>query len=102
MFIILNFSLSTQDDSATVNTDYQQATEIVTFQPGDILKDVGFTIIDDQRIEESESFKVVLTAVSNQVTIGSVREHTIEIVDDDCKCGTIVWPKHYKLISQAY
>ena len=89
MFIILNFSLSTQDDSATANTDYQQATEIATFQPGDLFKDVGFTIIDDQRIEESESFKVVLTAISNQVTIGSVREHTIEIVDDDCKCGTI-------------
>lgn len=77
--------MSTQDGSATANTDYVAKTESVTFQPDDFLKDVEFTIVDDQRIEEGESFNVVLSAVSSQVTLGSVREHTIQIVDDDCK-----------------
>jgi hypothetical protein len=46
---------------------------------------VDFTILDDQGIEEGESFKVVLNAVSSQVTLGSINEHTINIIDDDCK-----------------
>ena len=77
--------MSTQDDSATANNDYVPKTESVTFQPDEVLKDVEFTIVNDQRIEEGESFKVVLNAVSSQVTLGSVREHTIQVVDDDCK-----------------
>ena len=79
------FSVSTQDDSATGNVDYNTETQSVTFLPTEVLKNVVFDIINDERIEETESFKVTLTAVSSQVTLGSVNEHTIQIIDDDCK-----------------
>ncbi len=79
------FSVSTQADSATGNVDYITDTETVTFQPGDILKNVQFTIRDDSNIEETESFKLVLNAISSQVTVGTINEHTVQITDDDCK-----------------
>ena len=79
------YSVSTQGVSATGNVDYTTKTETVTFQPADTFKDVEITINDDSRIEDTESFKLTLTAVSNQVTLGSADEHTIQIIDDDCK-----------------
>ena len=77
--------MSTQNDSATGNVDYNTKTETVTFQPGDTFKNVEFRIIDDDKIEETESFKVYLTAASSHVTLGSVDEHAIQIINDDCK-----------------
>jgi hypothetical protein len=85
MWFSFFFSVSTQADSATGNVDYITKTESVTFQPSEVLRTVDFTILDDQGIEEGESFKVVLNAVSSQVTLGSINEHTINIIDDDCK-----------------
>ena len=82
---LFSFSVSTQADSALANSDFVPQTVSVTFQPNEIQKSVGITIVNDQRIEEGESFKVVLTAVSSQVIVGSINEHTIQIVDDDCK-----------------
>jgi hypothetical protein len=93
VFFPFKFSVSTQADSASPNVDYVTKTESVTFQPSETLDDetseiftiVAFTIINDQRIEEGESFKVILNAVSSQVTLGAINEHTVQIIDDDCK-----------------
>ena len=79
------FSVTTQPGTASANVDYDPKTEVVTFKPADVFKTVEFTIRDDNKIEEKESFKVVLNTISAKVKLGSVVEHTIEIEDDDCK-----------------
>ncbi|XP_028399458.1 uncharacterized protein LOC114522881 [Dendronephthya gigantea] len=76
-------SVTTQAGTASADVDYDTKTEVVTFKPTDTFKTVDFTVRDDTKIEEEESFKLVLSAISGQVTIGSVDEHTIKIEDDD-------------------
>ncbi len=60
-----------QSDSARESLDFNEVRENVLFDPGESLKTVSVTMIDDQESEGVERFylKIALTGVSTQITI---------------------------------
>ena len=72
---------ATKDGTAVAGQDYQQAAELLTFNPGETSKTISIPIAPDDVIEENEAFEVF---VFNTASDGDgVRPVTVTIVDDD-------------------
>jgi regulation of enolase protein 1 (concanavalin A-like superfamily) len=74
--------------SATAAVDFVAAGGTLTFNPGDTVRQIAVTVLDDAVIEANET---VLIALGNPVGVyfGSLTNHTLTILDDDSPVVTI-------------
>lgn len=70
------------DGSATADADYKHRQGVLVFSPGEQEKALAIDIIDDDDIEESETFKLFVTGDPNTVTIDT-RTVEAKIQDND-------------------
>jgi hypothetical protein len=63
----ITVSYVTQDGTAT-NADYIPASGEITFAPGEVLKEISVTLIDDVNEEIDKSFSLQVTAIDGTVT----------------------------------
>ncbi|MEM7274359.1 MAG: GDSL-type esterase/lipase family protein [Actinomycetota bacterium] len=71
---------ATEDETATVNADYQRKAGTVTFRRGQRVKTVRFVILGDRIAEQTEQFRVSLSAPTG-LRIGA--DGLIQIDDND-------------------
>ena len=85
--------VSTQNGSALAGEDFQQVNETVTWLAGDASeKTVTIPILDDNRFEGDESFRVELAQVNASVPVNAPLSFDITIVEDDPEPpGVIKW-----------
>jgi CSLREA domain-containing protein len=74
-------SYSTQSGSASERSDFDTASETISFAPGETAKSFDVLISEDSYVEGNESFTVVLSGASG-ATLGSPSTATIQIFDD--------------------
>ncbi|EDO32291.1 predicted protein [Nematostella vectensis] len=79
-FFMLLFRLKTQDESATFS-DYSNYSSLLNFQAGVLEFKVEIFIIEDNIVENNETFKVILSTDNQTVTVGEQIAFTI--IDDD-------------------
>jgi hypothetical protein len=73
---------ATQDGTATVaQPDYQQGSELLTFNPGDTVKSVSIPVAADAELEADETFLVQVFGSGG--TTNQLIPVTVTIVDDD-------------------
>jgi hypothetical protein len=68
--------------------DYTLAGGTLTFNPGDITKNISITIVNDALDENDETIVVTLSSPSN-ATLGTNTVHTYTILDNDPHTLTI-------------
>ena len=71
----------------TGNTDYNSEPYTVIFSPGVIRYQFDVLIVDDNILENDETFRLSINASSliRGVTVGSVDQATVNIFDEDGK-----------------
>ncbi|MCZ8036898.1 MAG: DUF4114 domain-containing protein [Microcystis sp. LE17-20A] len=60
---------TTKDGTAQAGTDYESSTEILTFAPGEVEKNIAVAVKGDTISEPTETFTVNLTGVTNAILI---------------------------------
>ena len=75
------------DFSATNGVDYYGTNARVTFEPGEVRKDILFAIQDDNIVELDKIFKIRLLNPTGGVPLGGQNEATVVILDDDSAIG---------------
>jgi len=60
---------TTKDGTAQAGTDYESSTEILTFAPGEVEKNITVAVKGDTISEPTETFTVNLTGVTNAILI---------------------------------
>ncbi|XP_077262583.1 sodium/calcium exchanger 3 isoform X2 [Temnothorax americanus] len=73
----------TEDGSAEAGSDYVSAKGTLTFEPGETMKTIQLSVIDDELFEEDEHFYVRLSNVSQPAMLVSPSMATVMILDDD-------------------
>ena len=73
----------TMDGTAMAGEDYTALTENVTFDIGDMSKDVSIAISNDGRYENNEAFTVEFGALPSNVTEGTQTSVAVTITDED-------------------
>ncbi|XP_011066109.1 PREDICTED: sodium/calcium exchanger 2 isoform X3 [Acromyrmex echinatior] len=73
----------TEDGSAEAGSDYVSAKGTLTFEPGETMKTIKLSVIDDELFEEDEHFYVRLSNVSQPAMLVSPSLATVMILDDD-------------------
>lgn len=84
-------SYTTSNGTATAGLDYVATSGTVVFGPGETLKTISVTVLDDSLIENSETFFVTLTGATNASVTGQAA--TVTIADDDSPNATIGFSK---------
>lgn len=72
----------TGNDTAVADADYVPVSDIVTFEPGETLKLLSVTILDDALSEGNESFSLSIPSVAGG-TLGFPRTTRVVIEDDE-------------------
>jgi hypothetical protein len=72
---------TTADGGATAGSDYQAASGMLTFAPGETSETITAQVIGDRLPEQNESFRVLLSNPTNAIIAGSEAVGTI--VDDE-------------------
>ena len=87
LVIVTFYRFSTDHDTATWPSDFTAIfnSEIV-FSPGESLKQMTLTIVNDDVVESTERFSVALSTVDGKVSIGTFGTATVSILDNDSKC----------------
>jgi len=92
---------STKAGTATAGLDYTEVSGDLTFFPGQSFATIKVPIIDDDEIEEKETFTVLLEAPDKgQVIIGSTDECTVTIEDNDSP-GNLKFDKEYVPVKES-
>jgi len=81
-------SYETIDGTATSESDYIHKKDVMVFKPGETLKYIDITIIDDNEWEENEVFFVMLSPFDikdTSVSIGKQSISEVTIINDDGK-----------------
>ncbi len=73
---------ATLDDTALEDSDYEATSGSVTFDPGETIKTVSVSLIDNTLSEPNEIFFLQLTEADN-ATIGAEDKAPLTIIDDD-------------------
>lgn len=84
----LYFSYETIDGTATSGSDYVEKKDVLVFKPGETLKHIDITIVDDNEWEENEVFFVKLSRFDpkdSSVEIGKLSVTEVTIINDDGK-----------------
>eukprot|EP00094_Tigriopus_californicus_P004455 TCALIF_04293-PA protein Name:"Similar to Slc8a2 Sodium/calcium exchanger 2 (Rattus norvegicus)" AED:0.14 eAED:0.15 QI:0/0.83/0.84/0.92/0.83/0.92/13/236/826 len=96
--------VETIDGSAVENEDYQPINEVLTFEPQELEKEVGLTIIDDNQWEPDEEFFVKLTLIpgddSKNVRLGRTSIMEVTILNDD-EPGMLQFEKRGHLVKES-
>lgn len=79
----VSLDYTTIDATATAGDDFVASTGTVVFQPGETLKNVPISIVNDDNQEGNETFTVSADAVGGGAGLGQPRTATVTIVDDD-------------------
>jgi hypothetical protein len=91
--LYLNYlSCRVQLDAQTADggTDFTvPITRTVTFSPGSNRADITINIIDDDIVEETETFFADLAGIGSKVILGSPQRTTVFIQDNDSKSVSI-------------
>jgi hypothetical protein len=74
-------SYASENGTATAGQDYAAVSGSVTILPGETCKNISISITDDATIEQTESFKIVLSNAVNATLDNS--KGTITIIDND-------------------
>ena len=69
----------------TAGVDYISVALQLSFLPGEVRKDVDLNITDDLLPEGNETFRLVLSVVSNDTVILKTTASNVTITDDDRK-----------------
>jgi len=76
-------TIVTQPNSAIPNVDYTSVSRTFTILSGEASASVTVPIIDDTLSEESESFRIILSAPTGGASLGSIVQQTVTILDDE-------------------
>jgi len=83
---------STRDGTATSPEDFESAGDRLTFEPGEMSRQIFITVYDDQEVEpDEETFEVILSNPSN-TELGTALA-TGTIIDNDEESGPPVDPR---------
>ena len=63
--------------------DYDSGPYDITFTAGTTSSSFTITINDDNTFEDNESFVVTITSLPSIINVGSPRQATVTIIDDD-------------------
>ena len=85
-------SVFTADVTATDGEDYIEHNGQLIFQPGDSLKSVNITIIQDGIAEGEESFVANLTLIDNTGPSAALGQSTLTVIIDDDEAPPTVPP----------
>src|SRR5262249_17922507 len=98
---------TTSVDFATVNgtaragQDYQSRSGTLTFLPGQTVQTFTVPIINDNNIEPSETFTIVLSNLVGSAAL-SIPTTTVTIVDNDFQVGNLVFSSEsYSVVESA-
>ncbi len=69
-------------DGATLGEDYVQASDTITFWPGETSHVIALTILDDAQAEVPETLIVTLSGLTHS-TVGAKNPATVQITDGD-------------------
>jgi len=81
---------STVDGTALAGQDYVAQRGLLTFAPGQALQSFSVPIIDDLRIEPSETFGLILSNLTGSAAL-SLASATVTIVDNDFLPGDLTF-----------
>jgi len=87
-FFFLFSSYETINGTAMSGSDYEAKKDVLVFKPGETLKHIDITIIDDNEWEENEVFFLKLCRFDykdNTVEIGEQSITEVTIINDDGK-----------------
>ena len=74
---------TTSNGTAAAGSDYTDASQVVSFAPGETSKTVSVPIINDTIYESDETVNLTLTSPSTGAAIGNPGAATLTIVNDD-------------------
>jgi len=96
--------VETIDGSANEHEDYVPLNEVLTFGPGEVEKEIGVTIVDDNQWEPDEEFFVKLTLIpgeeSEHTKLGKTSIMEITILNDD-EPGVLQFEKRGYLVKES-
>jgi hypothetical protein len=84
----ITVAYTTVDGTAFQGSDYQAQSGVLTFQPGEITKNISVEVNGDLSVEPTESFFVELSAASgadlieSQATVTILNDDTAVVIDD--------------------
>ncbi|OWF45427.1 G-protein coupled receptor 98 [Mizuhopecten yessoensis] len=89
LFGSVTVSWSTHDGTARYPSDFSRNSGVATFGNGQSTTTFSIGVVNDQVYESNESFTVTLSVAvsSTNVVIGTRREATVTITNDDAPCG---------------
>jgi uncharacterized delta-60 repeat protein/uncharacterized repeat protein (TIGR01451 family) len=79
----VSVNLATSDGTATAGLDYTNASLVLNFPNGEVLREVPVPIVQDTLPEGNETFLATLSGVTGGATLGPQPGTTVTIVDDD-------------------
>lgn len=79
----LTVSYETVSGTAASGQDFAPQTGILTFNPGERLKTIIVSILDDGLVEEEETFRVALVSSAPEVLVGFANPATVRILDNE-------------------
>ena len=74
---------TTIDNTALAGIDYQYTNGVLTFEPGESVKQINISLIDDQIVEPNKSFFVDILNPSSGASLGLQKRSEIKILDND-------------------
>ncbi|MCY4047766.1 MAG: hypothetical protein OXF42_06670, partial [Candidatus Dadabacteria bacterium] len=82
--VTVNYTASTGTGwAATAGADYENASGVLTFAPGERQKRINLRIIDDAALEHNETFSLTLSGPTGEAVLGSNPALSLSIVSDD-------------------
>lgn len=66
------------------NEDYLSSSVVITFGTDVISKTVSISIIDDNFVESTEYFTIILEPIGENVIVFPISEAVVAIQDNDC------------------
>ena len=80
----VQLQISSLDESASSGMDYTTLSQTLTFTPGNQSLSVSVTIIDDDTLEHSERFFLMLSTTDDDVEFENDTS-SVYIIDNDCE-----------------
>ncbi|MDT9207266.1 MAG: Calx-beta domain-containing protein [Limnospira sp. PMC 1254.20] len=80
---------ATVDDTAIAGEDYIASSGTLIFSPGETIQNIDIQIIDDNQVEDTEQFRIVLSNPTGGLTLGDRDSIILSIIDDDVEPSVI-------------
>ncbi len=94
---VVSVRVATSNLTAIAGQDYLAANTIVSFADGELTKQFFINLINDSVLESDETFAVTLSQPQGGVTIGSLFQTTVTVLDDDAS----IVPAGSSLVSES-